>query len=118
ATVTLYISCSKDDGGKNGPDTEMSSAKQITGFQFTENNNETLSEDIHGDIDQNNQTIEVTLPHGTNITALTPNVEVSAAAAYSPTGPQNFANPVTYTVTAEDGTQAEYVATIVVEPAN
>src|SRR5690606_6814362 len=118
ATITLYVSCSKDDSEENEPDSEMSSEKQITGFQFTADANETLSQDIIATINQNNRTVAVTVSHSTSIIALTPQVEVSAAATYSPTGTQDFTNPVTYTVTAEDGTEAEYVITVVVEPAN
>src|SRR5690606_21022017 len=118
ATVTLYVSCGKDDGEENEPETEMSSAKQITSFQFKANTNEVLSENIVGSINQNDHTITLSLPHGTNVTALTPQVEVSVAATYNPTGIQNFTNPVTYTVTAEDGTEAEYVVTVVVEPSD
>lgn len=118
ASITLYVSCSKDDGGKSEPDTEMSSEKQITGFQFLAEANETLSEDIVGSINQNDLTINVTLPHGTNIMALIPEVEVSTAATYIPAGAQNFTDPVTYTVTAEDGTEAEYIVIVAVEPAN
>lgn len=116
ATIILYVSCSKDDGGEKEPDTQMSNAKQIISFLFSAETNETLTGNINGNINQNDRTIAVTLPHGTNINALTPDVEVSAAASYSPEGAQNFTNPVTYTVTAEDGTVAEYMVTVVVEP--
>ncbi len=49
-------------------------------------------------------TVSVTMPSGTNTTSLTPNISLSANASISPeTGvPQNFTNPVVYTVTAED----------------
>lgn len=112
--TTLYVSCNKDDDKENDPDTEMSNAKQITSFQFSAVNNETLSEDVLGSINQNNHTITINLPSDTDITALTPEVAVSTAATYSPTGTQNFTNPVIYTVTAEDNTEAEYVVNVVV----
>lgn len=46
------------------------------------------------------------MSNGTNVTALTPTIEVSANAAISPASGevQNFTDPVTYTVTAQDGT--------------
>jgi hypothetical protein len=51
-------------------------------------------------------TISLTVPYGTAVTSLVPTISVSPGATVSPaTGtPRNFTNPVTYTVTAEDGT--------------
>ena len=64
-------------------------------------------------------TVIVTLPPGTDVSALTPTVVVSQWATYAPTGPQDFTNsvttPVPYTVTADDGTtQQVYQVTLVV----
>ncbi len=60
-------------------------------------------------------TIDILLPIGTNVTALTPSITVSAGATISPlTGVvQDFTNPVTYIVTAEDGvTSKTWTATV------
>ena len=64
-------------------------------------------------------TVSVTLPPGTDVSALTPTVVVSQWATYAPTGPQDFTNsvttPVPYTVTADDGTTKQvYQVTLVV----
>ena len=63
-------------------------------------------------------TIEVTMPHGTVVTALTPTITVSPGASVSPTSgtAQNFTSPVTYTVTAADTTTKDYTVTVTVAP--
>lgn len=60
--------------------------------------------------------IEVIVPNGTDVTALTPNVTTSSsnASPVSPASgvPQDFSAPVTYTVTAVDGTTKAYTVTV------
>ena len=60
--------------------------------------------------------IEVTVPHGTDITSLTPAITVSEGASVFPASgvAQNFSVPVVYTVTAEDGSQQTYTVTVAV----
>jgi LPXTG-motif cell wall-anchored protein len=58
--------------------------------------------------------ITVTLPYGTGVGALTPEV-AHTGASISPTGPQDFASPVAYTVTAEDETTRVYTVTVTVD---
>lgn len=50
--------------------------------------------------------IEFTVQAETDITSLTPTIEISEGATISPGSnePQNFSNPVEYTITSEDGT--------------
>jgi hypothetical protein len=64
-------------------------------------------------------TVMVTLPPGTEVSALTPDLVVSPLAGYTPAGAQDFTSsyavPVKYTVTAEDGiTNKDYFVTIIV----
>jgi len=54
------------------------------------------------------------LPMGTKITALTPSLEIPENASVDPIGAQDFSLPVTYTVTAEDGTIASYRVSLTV----
>ncbi len=56
-------------------------------------------DDVEGVID--GQTITVTLPAGTDVTALEP-VIAHTGKIISPTGVQDFTEPVDYTITAED----------------
>ena len=56
------------------------------------------------------------MPEGTNVTALVPIITVSDKAMVNPASgvPQNFTTSKTYTVTAEDGTQAVYTVTVII----
>ena len=87
-----------------------SSAKAITAFHlFAE------SEPVGiGVIDEeaNPKTITVTVPYGTDVTSLVPTIEHTGVSTSPASGtPQDFTNPVTYTVTAADGSTAEYEVT-------
>jgi glucan-binding YG repeat protein len=64
----------------------------------------------------NGTDIRVTLPTGTSVTALEPEIEISENATVSPdTGEaQNFTTPVIYTVTAQSGAKQNYTVTVTV----
>lgn len=59
--------------------------------------------------------ITVTVSGTTDVTNLTPTISVSSMATVSPASgvTQDFTNPVTYTVTAEDGSIQQYTVTVV-----
>lgn len=58
-------------------------------------------------------TIVVTMPYGTDVTALVPAITHTGAAINPPSGvAQNFTSPVVYTVTAADGTSKTYTVTV------
>jgi LPXTG-motif cell wall-anchored protein len=57
--------------------------------------------------------INVGVPYGTDLTALTPAV-VHNGVSISPSGPQDFSSPVTYTVTAQDSGTKAYTITVAV----
>lgn len=80
-----------------------SSEKDITGF---------MVENVNGTVSGN--AITVTLPAGTDVTALAPVIQISDKATVSPASGtvQDFTNPVEYTVTAEDGTVQIYNVTV------
>jgi hypothetical protein len=57
--------------------------------------------------------ITLTLPAGTDLSALTPMIEFIGAELEPRSGvAQDFTKPVTYTVTANDGTQSSYEVTV------
>lgn len=87
-----------------------SDARQITAFAIPGQVGETA-------IDQNQHTITVTVPHGTDVTRLIPAITVSDKASVNPPSgaAQNFTNSVTYTVTAENGTSQAYSVSVVVQ---
>ncbi|MDD3268515.1 MAG: Ig-like domain-containing protein [Syntrophomonadaceae bacterium] len=87
----------------------MSNEKAIRSFSFA-----TITPVCNGIIDEEAGTISVNVPLGTDITSLAPSIEVSAGAACEPASEQSqdFTNPLTYVVTAENGTTRNYVVTV------
>ncbi len=71
-------------------------------------------DDVEGDINEIAKTVTVTMPEGTDVTLLEPAIEVSEGATVSPASgeAQDFTTPVTYTVTAQNGTTAAYTVTV------
>jgi formylglycine-generating enzyme required for sulfatase activity len=83
---------------------------------YGESNGENITSfSINGFVGSINDTnILVTLPYGVPKTSLSPIITVSTAATVLPASgtPQDFTEPVTYTVTGLDGTTKSYVATV------
>ena len=84
--------------------------KSIVSFRF-----DALDED--GIIDEVARKVDFVLPAGTDVTQLVPTIEVSEGATVEPASgvAQDFTHPVTYTVTALNGTTAVYTVTVVLE---
>ena len=78
----------------------ISSAKDIASFRLN---------GVDGAISGSN--ITVVLPTGTDVTNLTPAI-THTGVSISPTGPQDFMTPVTYTVSAQDGSTRDYTVTV------
>lgn len=112
--VVLFIfflaSCSDEES--------KSSEKAIISFRFDNEDNSSLDADVVGVINENTKTVTLTLPFGQSKTALIPSIEVSAGAKIEPASgqSQNYTSPVTYVVTAEDGSLVSYLATVNSEP--
>ncbi|QCW98938.1 hypothetical protein FGM00_01955 [Aggregatimonas sangjinii] len=105
-----FTSCTKDDDSL--PQKIMkSSEKQITSFMFLLGNNP-VDIDVVATIDEEKKTILATMPIGCDITALIPEIGLSAQARVDHTSVQDFTKPVAYTVTAEDGSKVIYMVTI------
>lgn len=117
STHTYYVSSFRNQGGLNtqkyygsptsvpylyiSNDTDINdSTKSITAFSFP-----SLSV---GTIDQTTRTITITVPFGTDISSITPDIQVSDGASFTPNTPQNFKNHITYTVTAADNSSQTY----------
>lgn len=90
--------------------------KAITAFSF-----QGLAPPVTGVITEPAHTIALTVPFGTDVTGLVAtytttgaSVAVGATAQVSGTTPNDFTNPVTYTVTAIGGATRDYKATVTV----
>ncbi|HTG01142.1 MAG TPA: DUF1566 domain-containing protein [Nitrospirota bacterium] len=112
ATI-LAAGCNSGGSSSSGA-TAASSAKAITAFSFA-------SLSVSGTIDETTHTIAVTVPFGTNVTALVATftttgkrVTVNSTLQTNGVTPNNFTNPVIYTVTAADGTNQAYTVTVTV----
>lgn len=96
------------------------SAKEITSYKFEAAKNTALTSDVLGTVDSGAYTIALTASYGTDLTALVATFELSASAAVKVgsttqargTTANDFTSPVTYTVTAEDGSTQDWVVTV------
>ena len=93
-------------------------AKAITAFSF-----EGLAPAAPGVINEGGHAISVAVPHGTDISALAAtfattgaSVKVGGTAQMSGSTANDFTSPVTYRVTAGDGSTQDYVVTVTVAP--
>lgn len=94
-------------------------AKELTSFSFSRSQNSDLFEDIVGFVDQNTRTIAVTLPKGTDVSALVATFEttgqfvyVNGVEQFSGISANTFTGPVTYSVVAGNQTSQDYVVTV------
>lgn len=84
----------------------LSSAKAITSLGFN-------SLSAQGTIDENSGDIAVIVPHGTDVSKLTPAIVHTGSSVSPDSGiEQNFTAPVTYKVTAEDGSTKDYTVKV------
>lgn len=89
-----------------------SPAKTITAFNFAG-----WVPAIVGNIDESAHAITATVPYGTDVTALAPTVTITGASVSPASGAaQNFTSPITYTVTAADGSTQTYTVTVTIAP--
>ena len=109
----LILACGDDDDQNLVKESE---AKELLTFAFLAADNDDLSADIQATIDKNAMTIKAAFPVGTSLTALTPTITLSEKATIKPESKKaiDFSGPVTYTVTAQDGSTAKYEANFTV----
>lgn len=106
-TTCFLLSCSKDGDPINPDD-----VKEIVQFSLTSADGRPLDSLT---IVMNGDTINVTVPYGTQLNGLVPEIDIKGKTVAPASGvPQNFTNPVVYTVTAEDGSSVSYVVIVTV----
>ena len=101
--ITLFTACKEDQT------VPKSSAKAITKLVFAQ-----FSPAVQATIDETTKKITAVVPPTADVTKLIPSISVSLKAKVLPDSGkvQDFTNPVTYTVTAEDGTSVNYQVTV------
>lgn len=109
-TCMLAAGCKKKE--KIPPPPAPSSGKEITSFIFKQADNAAfINADVTGTFTAD--TILLVVPAETDITALKPAVSFTGKSVSPADGAvQNFSAPVTYTVTAEDGSTKKYVVAV------
>lgn len=102
--------------------TAKNSAKSITSFNLYERNNSSyITKNVIGTIDEAAHTITATVSYGTTVTKLIPVFSLSDGSSATAGGvaqknavtSNDFTSPVTYTVTAADGTTQDYAVSVV-----
>lgn len=101
--ITLFTACKEDQT------VPKSTAKAITKLVFTQ-----FTPAVQATIDESTKKITAVVPPTADVTKLIPSISVSLKAKVLPDSGkvQDFTNPVTYTVTAEDGTSINYQVTV------
>ncbi|MDY6934825.1 MAG: hypothetical protein SVZ03_11490 [Spirochaetota bacterium] len=90
-------------------------AKDILTFEFLASENSSLAADVTCTV--NNSTVNAIAPFGTNVTNLKPDITISGQSTNPSDGEYvDFTNPVTYIVTAANGTTKEYTITLDIAP--
>ena len=88
----------------------LSDAKAITAFDF-----KALDPDVVGVINEGAKTITLTVPFGTDVTALVPTIVTTGVSVSPASGTvQDFTSQVNYTVTAENTSTQAYLVTVTV----
>ena len=87
----------------------LSSDRAITTFSL----HLTSLTSADGTIDEGTKTIAMNVPIGTTVTAIAPTITTTGKSVSPASGTtQDFTAPVTYTVTAEDGSTMDYTVTV------
>jgi YD repeat-containing protein len=103
----------------------LSDAKELSAFSFTKAANPNLVADVTATIDAAAHTISAIFPAGTAIAALkasfvisaNANLKVAATTQTSAATANDFTNPITFIVTAQNGTTQNYTVTLIVQAA-
>jgi hypothetical protein len=97
----IFFACSKENSA--------SSEKEILSFSIGD-----FKSNAEGKIDQSAKTVTLQAIEGVDVTNLVPIIKVSDKAKVSPASgvAQDFTKPVTYIVTAEDGSKQAYIVTV------
>lgn len=115
--LTTWSSCSKDGKDENEPPVNLrDSAKLITYFSIAKAGDVAIDLKEVG-VEIKSDSILVAVPAGTDLTKITPNITFKGVILMpSATVAQDFTQPVTYTVMAEDSTTRKYVVVVKKRP--
>lgn len=109
---SILYSCQKNDpdnpGNTNNATDSVSSKKEINSVVFKVADNPSLAYDVSGLV--NSDTVKVLFPPNTGIINLVPDISfLGKSISPGNKAAHDFTNPVTYIVTAEDGSTKQYI---------
>jgi hypothetical protein len=114
-SASLLVTACSGGGGGNGNNPVSSDSKTLVSFSIIS------PVTAAGLINETAKTVDVTVPHDTDVKALVAKFSTTGAATLVGTNEQksevtanNFTNPVTYTVKATDGSTQNYIVTVTV----
>ena len=89
---------------------KLSNEKKIDSFNFA-----SFSPQITGKINEDQQTIVLTVPHGTDLKAIVPSISYSGASiSPNPERAIDFSTSIDFTVFAEDSSSKKYEVTVII----
>ena len=121
--LVCFAGCNQLNGGGGATEQQKSSEKQLLGFYFEQKNNDTLTTDVLGKVDEKKKTVTVEVLPGTDKTKLKASFQISDKAKLligtveqkSGETVNDFSNiteGIKLTVKAEDGTTQEYIVKV------
>lgn len=116
--ITFFLSCSKKDSTPTPPPVVRSSEKTIQSFTITQSLNNQLTSDIIGTIQSNSIGIQITanITNTQFIATFTSSnkskVYIGSTEQISGQTKNDYAQSITYTVKAEDGSSANYTVNL------
>ena len=119
--ILIFLQICSCSSSSNNDDVVVKSAeKQILSFSFEALKNEALIKDVIATIDENNKSVKLVVPFGTNITRLIPTVVISDKSSVIPNSgiSQNFTSTKNYKVIAEDNTYVSYNVSVEISESN
>ena len=103
--ITFFSSCGSDSESTDSNLSNLNRISEITVLNVT------------GIINRETNEISVIVPENTDITSIAPTISISDGATINPASGsvQDFTNPITYTVTAEDGSTESFLISVASE---
>lgn len=107
AIMVVFVSCSKEILSSHVE--LLGGEKKILSFQFLASENGAIDQDYLGYIDQETKTISITLPFGTDLKTLKPNMQITEESTIEPNNKiHDFTNLVEFKVTGRDRSSEIY----------
>ncbi|WP_165872264.1 DUF5018 domain-containing protein [Tenacibaculum sp. M341] len=114
-SLLLFSRCTNEN--KALPDNPVNEDLQILNFQFLADNNSSISNDIIGEINEDENKIYLSLPFNTSVTSLTPTITITNGATITPSNniTQDFSEPIDYVLSKDRFNNVTYSVIVTLE---